>query len=263
MSGLPVVLLPPSEGKASGGDRPPFAEGSLSFPELDSTRNRIAVSLRKAMRSKRKAGKLLGVKDAALERAIEENATVLESPTMPAIQRYSGVMYDAIDYASLDESARRHFDESVLIMSGLFGLVRPQDAIPAYKLKMGTALTSKTCAATWKRSLTKVIADEASGRDIWDLLPNEHSAAWDPSKAPYRRRFTVKFVQETGGKLKTVNHWSKLLKGALVRYIVSQETSDDSIESILASFTHPEGYEFDPELSELTDRDSNLLFVKR
>jgi len=149
-----------------------------------------------------------------------DNARLEESPTLPAIKRYTGVMYDAIDYPSLDRDAREAFDHSVIIMSGLFGMVRPLDMIPAYKLKMGAKLLrSGTCAAIWKPLISKSLAGNAEKAGvIWDLLPNEHSAAWNPLVVPHKIRITVKFaLRSANGQLKTVTHFSKLLKGAFVR----------------------------------------------
>ena len=80
--------------------------------------------------------KILGVKGAALDKAIKTNQTVLSSATMPAIERYTGVVYNAIDYASMDKSTKDFFNKHVRIVSALFGLVKPLDLIPDYKLKI-------------------------------------------------------------------------------------------------------------------------------
>ena len=133
----------------------------------------------------------------------------------------------ACSYKSLDPDAKECFGQTTIIMSGLFGMVRPYDMIPAYKLKMGGRLPrGKTCSAIWKSVITKSLAGESSDRVIWDLLPNEHAAAWNPAAVKYSARYTVKFLNRTpNGELKTVNHWSKLLKGALVRHLVSNPES--------------------------------------
>ena len=267
MAGEPLILLPPSEGKASGGDGPPLDLDSMSFESLNPARARMAKALDQLSRRPRVARKLLGVKGAALERAKLDNATIQESPTLPAIERYTGVMYDAIDYRSLDAGAREAFGRTVVIMSGLFGMVRPSDMIPTYKLKMGAKLLrSKTCAAAWKPLISKSLAIAGGPGVIWDLLPNEHSAAWDPSTVPHGARFTVRFVERAAsGQLKTVTHLSKLLKGALVRHLVSNSAEAGAAESALplaAGFSHPEGYEFYPDLTTEIGRTTELVFVR-
>jgi len=263
----PLILLPPSEGKASGGDGAPLDLESLSFEELNPTRARFTRAVVKLSERPRSSRALLGVKGPALEKAMAENAELDTAPTLPAIERYTGVMYDAIDHQSLDSDAQEVFGNSVIIMSGLFGMVRPYDMIPAYKLKMGgKLLRGKTCSAVWKRAITKTLAESAEDSVIWDLLPIEHSAAWDSSRVPYKTRFTVKFLERNAaGEMRTINHWSKLLKGALIRHLVSNADaagSADSALDLLPGFSHPEGYVFDPGLTSNTDGVTEIVFVK-
>lgn len=263
----PLILLPPSEGKASGGEGPPLDLASLSFESLNPVRQRFALALAKISQRPGAAQKLLGVKGPALAKAMADNTGLESAPTLPAIQRYNGVMYDAIDYRSLGADAGDAFGRTVIIMSGLFGIVRPLDMIPAYKLKMGgKLLRGRTCASVWKRLVTKSLAAAAENRVIWDLLPIEHSAAWDHFVVPYKTRFTVKFLQRNAdGQLKTVSHWSKALKGALVRHlvlnIVSSGTTDPTLD-LVAGFTHPEGFKFHPALTSETDRTTEIVFLK-
>jgi len=267
MSPKLLILLPPSEGKASGGEGPPIDLDTLSFESLNKTRTPMVKSLGQLSGKPRVAQKLLGVKGVALETARADNAGLLESPTLPAIERYTGVMYDSIDYKSLDADARERFGQSTIIMSGLFGIIRPYDMIPAYKLKMGAKLRlNKTCAAIWKPLISKTLATSVKSSVIWDLLPNEHSAAWHPSLVACDVRFTVKFL-ETGrdGKLKTVSHWSKALKGALVRHLVSNPDaagSADSALALLSEFSHPEGYEYRPNLTAEVDGATEIVMLK-
>lgn len=268
MAGRSLILLPPSEGKATGGNGPPLSLELMSFGSLNPTRERMVKSLAQLSQRPRVAKKLMGVKGAALEKALAENSDLVEAPTLTAIERYVGVMYDAIDYQSLDSNAREAFDQSVVIMSGLFGLLRPSDMIPAYKLKMSAPLLRRrTCASVWKPLISKGLANAAADRVIWDLLPIEHSAAWNPRVVPYEVRFTVKFLEQgADGKTKTVSHLSKALKGALVRYLVSNASAADSPESaleIVAGFSHPEGYEFRPELVTESGGATALVFLRQ
>ena len=90
---------------------------------------------------------------------------------------------------------------------------------------------------------------------MWDLLPNEHAAAWRPVEVPMARRITVRFVDAEG---RTVSHWNKLLKGALVRYLVQYPTADPAD---LAGFEHPSGYRLDLSASDL-DADPVLVVLR-
>ncbi len=264
---IPLILLPPSEGKASGGEARALHMTSLSFSSLNETRKLMIKGLVDVSSKPEAALRLLGLKGKSLETAKLDNLSVENTLTKPAIERYTGVMFDAIDYPTFNDAEKVIFNESVIIMSGLFGMVRPTDMIPIYKLKMGAKLhEGKACSSTWKPLVTEIIAAEGKHRVIWDLLPVEHSAAWDPLGVTAAARFTVKFLQRRpDGNLKTVSHWSKTLKGALVRYLVSNAEKSGSVKTamtLVAAFVHPEGYEFSDELTLENHLTTQLVFVK-
>ena len=247
------MLLPPSEGKAPGGDGPPWDAAATRFPDLADARREVLAALGAAMEADEATrGALLGVKGQSLARATEANRTAATAPTRPAIERYTGVLYDALDTASLTATVRRRLDRQVLILSGLWGVVAPDDPVPDYKLKMGARLDGLgRLAAWWSPRLAPVLGEVAGGRVVWDLLPNEHAAAVAPLVSA-RRVVTVRFLDdvERGGerRLVTVSHWNKLLKGALVRHVLTEQLDDPAG---LESFEHPEGYGFRPDLSDL------------
>jgi len=259
----PLILLPPSEGKASGGDGPRWADADQSFPDLLDQRRAVIRALVEAMGLPTEArSKLLGVKGANADEATATNLVVDSAATRPAIQRYTGVLYDALDYPSLPAKVRRGVDRQVIIFSGLWGAVRPTDPIPDYKLKMGAMLPGLGRPARfWKQALTAALADAASGT-VWDLLPNEHSAAWNPAIAG--RRIRVRFlddVEKDGERtLVTVSHWNKLLKGALVRHVVEHGLDDPDG---LVGFDHPEGYAYDPALTRVDGSTTEISLVTR
>ena len=259
----PLILLPPSEGKAPGGEGPRWSDADQSFPDLVDARRTVIEALVDAMGGTPEArSKLLGVKAAKAEEATAANLAVDTAPTRPAIERYTGVLYDALDYPSLPAKVRRGVDRQVVVFSGLWGAVRPADPIPDYKLKMGAALPDLgRPAAFWKPVLTGALAAAASGT-VWDLLPNEHSAAWDPAVAG--RRIRVRFlddvVKDGVRTLVTVSHWNKLLKGALVRHVVEHGLDDPDG---LVDFDHPEGYRYDPSLTETTGTTTDIALVTR
>lgn len=260
MATAPVILLPPSEGKAEGGSGPKLRIANLSFPQLEEHRSTLRAALGAAMKGK-EAGrsKLLGVKGVALASATRANLDVLASPTMPAIERYTGVLFDALDVASLSSRDRKRLNKQVLIFSGLWGVVRPDDMIPDYKLKMGATLPPVGKLSTWWREpITTALAATVGNAVVWNLLPKEHDNAWTPFETKHTAVsqptavFSVKFLDE-GDPVKgersftTVNHWNKLLKGALVRFIL--ETGADDPKA-LTKFKHPEGYRYDRTLTE-------------
>jgi cytoplasmic iron level regulating protein YaaA (DUF328/UPF0246 family) len=210
-----VILLPPSEGKAPGGEGPPWSAGRSALGELDACRAEVLA-------------------------ALGPGHPVATEPTLPAIERYTGVLYRELDAASLPAAARRRLDRRVLIASGLWGLSAPRDPIPDYRLKMSAAVEPLGRLSTWWRPrLTEALAPRVRGAVVWDLLPNEHAAALDWGALEPKRRITVRFVDRDD---RTVSHWNKLLKGSLVRWQVATDGGVDD----LGGFDHPQGYRLDP-----------------
>ncbi len=259
-SALPLILLPPSEGKAAGGAGAPWCPASMSV-DLDDRRAKVLVALRSAMRANAAGrAKLLGVKGAALAAATEANRAAATAPTMPAIERYDGVLYGALDAAALGRVQRRRLDRSVLIVSGLWGLVAPSDPVPDYKLKMGASLPRLGKLSTWWRpAIDAALAQRADVPRIWNLLPKEHDLAWSgPTTTP---TISVRFLEPgRGGELVAVSHWNKFLKGALVRFLV--ERPDADVEA-LAGWEHPSGFVLDPARTQRDGARVRIDLVKR
>jgi uncharacterized protein len=259
----PLVLLPPSEGKASGGDGPPWSDAARAFPALDPARREVIRALRTAMRQgPAHAAKLLGVGDLAAEPAICANLIIDSAPTRPAFERYTGVLFDAMDYAGLPAKLRRRVDEQVIVLSALWGAVAPRDPIPDYKLKMGASLPGLGRLATWWRpALGPVLDEHVAKRTVWNLLPGDHASAWKPGGSA-AGVISVRFLDdvERNGRreLVTVSHWNKLLKGALVRHVVTNQLREPDG---LARFEHPQGYIYRPDLTTGTGDDVQVALV--
>jgi len=184
-------------------------------------------------------GDLDGARLAVLH-ALGDDHPALSGPTRPAIERYTGVLYQALDAAALAAPARRRLRRDLLVVSGLWGLVAPSDPIPHYRLKMSANVATLGRLSTWWRPrLTAALALRVRGATVWDLLPVEHSAAINWPDLQPRRRVTVRFV-DTGDR--TVSHWNKLLKGSLVRWLAETGATDPAT---LAAFHHPLGYRLD------------------
>jgi uncharacterized protein len=244
---LPLILLPPSEGKAADGSGPPWAPGTMDI-DLDDRRSDVIAALARGMRGSAAArAKLLGVKGTALAAATEADRAVRGAPTLPAIERYTGVLYDALDAGSLTTAQRRRLDRSVIILSGLWGAVAPADPIPDYKLKMGTSLPRLGKLSTWWRGeLSARLAERAGGRPVWNLLPNEHAAAWEAPEGV--AQCTVRFLEPgPDGALIAVSHWNKSLKGALVRFLLANPAVGPED---LEGWEHPAGFRLQPARAE-------------
>lgn len=228
------VLLPPSEGKSEGGtDRSSWDPHSGVFgASLGDYRSDICDHLAAI---KGGDAKLLGVKGAHLERALAANRALIGSATLPAWQRYTGVVWDHLNLASMTSAERKNAVSRLFVPSGLLGIVRADDPIPDYRLKMGARLTPFGVVSKWWRDdLTEAFAAVVKKRVVIDVLPNEHRAAFDFSLLPTVRR--VDLVSRNGGVVG--GHNAKAAKGLLIRHLLM--TKGLSIERMVSSFDHLE-----------------------
>ncbi len=215
-----IILLPPSEGKASGGRGAPWdvASGRFGLP-LAGARMEVVEALRTGDGGDER---LLGVGGQHLERARTANRALLGAPTLPASRRYTGVVHDHVGLPSLSPALRRKARESVVIVSGLLGLVALDDPVPDYRLKMGARLDPVGLVARhWRDLLSEVLAKHVAGHIVVDLLPGEHRAAWTPS--PEIDLLRVSLVERSGGALG--GHDAKAAKGRLVRHLLSSRAA--------------------------------------
>jgi uncharacterized protein len=208
-----LVLLPPSETKAAGGDGAPLDLAALTAPELTGVRTEIAESLVKLaddVPAARAALDLSPKQDAEIAR----NAELWTSPTRPAIERYTGVLYDALDVRTMTRAQRARAGRRLAVGSALFGLVRAEDPIPAYRLSAGSALPGlPTLRAMWKPALTPVLA--AVDELVVDLRSGSYAAL-----APVPGAVTIEVLSErSDGSRSVVSHFNKAHKGRVARLL--------------------------------------------
>jgi len=226
-----AILLPPSEGKAEGGRTPRWKAGSGTFgTALRRPRAEVVAAL---LAAKGGDAKLLGVSGQHLARAQESNRELDGAPTVPACERYTGVVWGHLSPDTLSAKACTRAVDSVVVVSGLLGLVGFDDPVPDYRVKMGASLKPMGKLSTWWRDpLSTTLNDWADGRVVIDLLPNEHRAAWTPGDS-MREHVVVSFVEKSG---KVAGHDAKAAKGLLARHLL--EKPGDPMEA-LRSWTHP------------------------
>ncbi len=203
-----LVLLPPSEGKAPGGRGRPLDLARLSHPALTDVRARLVAALTQA-----------AVDDpVALQAAlgcpageVEKDARLWSSGTLPALSRYTGVVYEALSYATLPEAGRRRADRSLRVASALFGLLAPRDRIPAYRLSAGTSVPAiGSLAAAWRPALEAEIGTHAGL--VVDLRSGPYAAL---ARVP--GAVTVRVLRDSDGVRTVVSHDNKWTKGRLAR----------------------------------------------
>lgn len=203
--------------------------------QLGVQRRLVAESLAEA---KGGDARLLGVKGAHLERARAANRSLIGSPTLATFERYTGVVWDHLAVGTMPARTRARAEDSVVVVSGLLGLVGLSDRIPEYKVKMGAALPRHgTLSSWWRPKLSDVLnswllAD--GGRVVIDLLPQEHRAAWKVDPGLGENHIVVNFLNRSG---RAVGHDAKAAKGLLARHLLE---SKGSVEGALADWRHPQ-----------------------
>ncbi|MGA1389458.1 MAG: YaaA family protein [Ilumatobacteraceae bacterium] len=228
-----VVLLPPSEGKADGGTaRPAWRTSSGTFGRpLGDHREELVHRL---ARLKGGDGALLGVKGELLSRATSANRSLLGAPTLPAWQRYTGVVWDHLDIPTLTASQRTRALNNIVVVSGLLGCVRASDPVPDYRLKMGARLAPfGLLSKWWMPHVSSALEEFTDSLVVVDLLPQEHRAALDKSlsDSPSWLRVSLNERSGTAG-----GHDAKAAKGRLARHVIEKCAKGAEISRALASF---------------------------
>jgi hypothetical protein len=158
------------------------------------------------------------VKDLALAKArsealaLKDPSSRLRLPLLPALARYTGVAFQALDAATLPPEAWAQ----VFILSNLRGLVRGDELVPPYKLKLGAIPGLK---AHWRKALPEQLAALPEG-PLWELLPGDAAdllRGWD------RPRHTVEICDARG---RAVSHFSKLYRGRVARWLLQHQQGD-------------------------------------
>lgn len=215
-----LIILPPSETKAHGGSGAPLNWEELSFPALNPIRQEIAAELSSLPLDE--AQKVLKLSE-KLRGEAESNRELASSPTMPALERFTGVLYDALDSSTLPPAARQH----LAVGDALFGLLRADDLIPHYRLSGGTKLGGKTLKSRWGTAIT----DELRALiDAHEFLIDMRSGTYQQlGKLKEASTVRVESVQEDGSR-KVVSHFNKHYKGELARVLALQGESVSSLE---------------------------------
>ncbi|MEZ3159902.1 peroxide stress protein YaaA [Microbacterium sp. BWT-B31] len=215
-----LILLPPSETKRSGGSRAPLDLEGLALPALAAQRTAVVDALVALSGDEEAAARVLKL-GPTQHGEIGVNAALRTAPTMAAIDRYTGVLFDALDAASLDAAARRWLGAHVMIHSAPFGPVGALDRIPAYRLAAAASLPG---VASLKRVWADAVADafaQAAPPFVLDLR-SEAYAALGPVPAGVPSAYVRVVTEGSDGAVRALNHFNKHAKGALVRRLADE-----------------------------------------
>ena len=215
-----LILLPPSETKRPGGQVRPIELAALALPQLAPEREAVIDALVALSADADAAARVLKLSERQ-RGDVADNAALRTAPTMPAVDRYTGVLYDALDAGTLNGPARRWLGAHVLIQSAPFGPVGALDRIPAYRLAAGTSLPGlPALRRVWAEATTRALA-EAAPRFVLDLR-SEAYAALGPVPAGIPSAYLRVVTAGADGAARALNHFNKHAKGALVRRLAEE-----------------------------------------
>jgi cytoplasmic iron level regulating protein YaaA (DUF328/UPF0246 family) len=188
-----LILMPPSEGKNQPTGKKLLSLNKLAFPvELHDVRSRL---ITKAMAN---------------------------SPSARAMDVYSGVLYQALDWDSLSSAAKARGEKSLLIISAIFGVVRPGDVIPNYKAKIKSS--------DWKAVL-KPALDGLEDDLIIDCRSSTYAGVW---QSPADKTVAVRVFKKEKGKISVITHLSKKYRGELTRVLLKSGKPPKTPAELLA-----------------------------
>jgi cytoplasmic iron level regulating protein YaaA (DUF328/UPF0246 family) len=237
-----LILLPPSEGKTPATDGDPVDHSRLWLPRLATPRKRVATRLaalsrRTSARAVKETLRVLGLSEGQRDE-LARNAVLHDAPAAPAVDVYTGVLYEALDANSLSGDARAWLDRTAVVFSGLWGVVRPADRIPAYRCSVGVTLPAPIGGLTayWKKVLKPALDPAAADGPVLDLRSGAYAAMWAP---PAATSATVRVLHErvVGGVAERaiVSHFNKATKGRLVRALAEATAAPASIDEVVAA----------------------------
>lgn len=218
-----LILLPPSESKSGRRRGRPVDPQTWSFPELSEHRSLVAKALAEVSGSPDAPG-LLGVSPNLLDE-IARNLDLATAPATPAREVYTGVLYDALDLASLDPAAKRRAARWVVVVSALYGAIRLGDAVAPYRLAMGVDLPGVgPLAKAWRPHLDTVLP-AATGRGcIVDCRSAAYVSAWAPGPDLADRWAAV--------TVPGASHMAKHTRGLVARHLLQAGADPRSVPAL-------------------------------
>jgi cytoplasmic iron level regulating protein YaaA (DUF328/UPF0246 family) len=223
-----LILLPPSEGKTTPRRGKPLDLSSLSFPGLEQHRAEVLDALVALCATEESAVDVLGL-GSTQAHEVARNAVLSGSPTARADRVYSGVLYEALDLPSLGGAARRRATSWLAVTSGLFGLLRPGDRIPAYRLSGDVSLPGiGTVSTYWNHRLDPAVREAAGRGLVVDLRSSTYASFWRPEPDLARKVVALRVLHEVDGRRSVVSHFNKATKGRIVRALLEDGTAPPS-----------------------------------
>lgn len=179
------------------------------------------------------------------------DADPIQESVRPAVRAFAGDTYIGLEASSLDADEMSWAQDHLRILSGLYGVLRPMDAIQPYRLEMGSRLKTrrgKTLYDYWGTQISKALvsqADELGTDTLINCASQEYFGAAD-TKALKLRVITPVFMEEKNGEAKIVSFFAKKARGSMARYVIQRRLTDpEGIKDFDLG-----GYRYQPDMSE-------------
>lgn len=230
-----LILLPPSEGKAAPRRRGrPVDLDALGTPELAPT-PRLVLDALVAASARPDALSLLGLGE-GLRPELARNLQLPRTPAVPALEVYTGVLYEALDHPTLSPAARRRASRVLRVQSALWGPVGPGDRIAPYRLSMGTSLPGLgPLARVWRPVLAAPMTALAGRGVVVDCRSAPYAAAWLPDPEGARRHLAVRVFTEVAGRRTVVSHLAKHTRGLVARLLLEHDGRLATVPDVAAA----------------------------
>lgn len=232
------LLLPPSESKRPGGrGRSLRALGGQAGDHrsaLQAARSAVLEAVRILVSGDPDAAAAaLALPPGVAAAALAADAAVLDAPTMPALRRYTGVVYDGLALDDLTATEQRLARRSCFVFSGLFGVLRGDEPVPDYRVPAKAVLPGLGVAGTWWRPvLTEALRPVLARGLVVDLRSSDYRAMWRPDGPTAGRTVTLRVLSPVPrGGYGVVSYTSKLAKGRLAAALVRRACAGGPVAS--------------------------------
>jgi cytoplasmic iron level regulating protein YaaA (DUF328/UPF0246 family) len=246
-----LLLLPPSEAKTPGGDGPSLASLAsmqASNDALYAARVRVLRAVAAfCRRTPGKARTALKLPPGSAAADLAANIRARDAATMPALDRFTGVLFTSLDVASMTAAQRGRAVRSTLVFSGAFGALTGDEPVPLHRVPASATVPRVGGLATyWRKVLAVALAPRIEETDlVVDLRSSDYAAMWQPAPSQVGRVVTVRVLEDRGGRLQPVSWSSKHGKGLLARELLRADSGRRSVRTVddVAAAADRIGYE--------------------
>ncbi len=179
---------------------------------------------------------------------------ILNRNTYKALELFNGAVYEGIDAKNFNNSDNDFAQNNLRILSGLYGILKPNDLILPYRLEMGTKLKTikgNNLYRFWQDKLHQNIGDELNNEVLINLASNEYSKVLKLNKIK-SEVITPVFKDYKNGKLKVISFFAKKARGEMVNFIIKNKITTFEELKLFKN----NGYAFSDE------NNGNILFIR-